>query len=309
MLRKTTMKLPAISVEALIVLDAIAERGSYAAAAEYLNKVPSALSYVVQKLEEQLDVTIFQRQGRRSALTPAGKYLLSEGRHLLVAINKISDKTKTIANGWEPSINIAFDTIIDMAIFLPSLRDFLNKHQNIEIDIREESLNGSWETLINDDVDLLIGASGAIPAHKGIRALPIGQLSLVFCVGADHILAKNHQRPIQRAELSQYRTVVIHDSTISFAPKTTSGVIEQSQHFYVTTLEQKLKAIKAGLGGGYLPIKRIQPFIERGELVVLNVVEPLPENELYLAWKVVNKGKGLQQLITLLTAANLSLNI
>lgn len=303
------MKLPAISIEALMVLDAIAERGSYAAAAEYLNKVPSALSYVVQKLEEQLDVTIFQREGRRSVLTPAGKYLLSEGRHLLLAINKISDKTKTIANGWEPNIHIAFDTIIDMAIFLPSLRDFLNKHQNIEIDIREESLNGSWETLINDEVDLLIGVSGPVPVQKGIRALPIGQLNLAFCVAADHILAKNHKRSISRAQLSQYRTIVIHDSTITFAPKTTSGVIEQSQHLYVTTLEQKLKAIKAGLGGGYLPVNRIQPYIERGELVVLNIVEPLPANELYLAWKVVNKGKGLQQLIAMLTAANLGINI
>ncbi len=54
------MLVPPITVEALLVLDAIESRGSYAAAAEQLNKVPSALSYIVQKLEEQLNVTIFE---------------------------------------------------------------------------------------------------------------------------------------------------------------------------------------------------------------------------------------------------------
>ena len=44
------MNTPPVSLEALLVLDAIEYRGSYAAAAEHLNKVPSALSYVVQKL-------------------------------------------------------------------------------------------------------------------------------------------------------------------------------------------------------------------------------------------------------------------
>jgi DNA-binding transcriptional LysR family regulator len=76
------MNSPAITIEALLVLDAIEHRGSYAAAAEQLGKVPSALSYIVQKLEEQLNVTVFQLQGMRAVLTPAGKHLLTEGRKM-----------------------------------------------------------------------------------------------------------------------------------------------------------------------------------------------------------------------------------
>ena len=108
------MNSPPISIEALLVLDAIEYRGSYAAAAEQLNKVPSALSYIVQKLEEQLNVTIFQRQGRRAVLTAAGRHLLVEGRKVLSTINSLSEQTQTIANGWEPKIRIACDSIIDI---------------------------------------------------------------------------------------------------------------------------------------------------------------------------------------------------
>lgn len=39
------------SIEALLVLDAIERKGSFAAAAHELHRVPSALTYSVQKLE------------------------------------------------------------------------------------------------------------------------------------------------------------------------------------------------------------------------------------------------------------------
>ena len=58
-----------LSLEALEVIEAIDRKGSYAAAATALNRVPSAVSYTVQKLEQDLDVTLFQKEGRRAVLT------------------------------------------------------------------------------------------------------------------------------------------------------------------------------------------------------------------------------------------------
>ena len=91
-----------ITLDALQALDAIDRRGSFAKAAEELEKATSALSYTVQKLEEQLGVTLFQRQGRRSVLTPSGRLLLEEGRKILVATTYLADQVKELATGWEP---------------------------------------------------------------------------------------------------------------------------------------------------------------------------------------------------------------
>jgi DNA-binding transcriptional LysR family regulator len=55
-----------ITLDALQALDAIDRRGSFAKAAEELGEATSALSYTVQKLEEQLGVTLFQRLGLES---------------------------------------------------------------------------------------------------------------------------------------------------------------------------------------------------------------------------------------------------
>ena len=52
----------ALTLEALRVMDAIDRRGSFAAAADELGRVPSALSYTMQKLEEELDVVLFDRE-------------------------------------------------------------------------------------------------------------------------------------------------------------------------------------------------------------------------------------------------------
>ncbi len=293
---------PPISIEALLVLDAIEYRGSYAAAAEQLNKVPSALSYIVQKLEEQLNVTIFQRQGRRSVLTPAGKHLLVEGRKVLYAINSLSEQTQTIANGWEPKIRIACDSIIDIKPIFTGIQHFLTEHQNIEIDVQEEVMSGTWESLIEDRVDLVIGAPSPVPNQKGIRAIKTGELDSVLVVSKSHELSQQSssvKKSIQSSDLKKYRSVVVHDSAQREIPWSVN-MIEGSQHFFVSSIAQKVEAIIAGIGIGYLPKNLIQHHIELGQLIIIELAEKTPSQDLFMAWKIANKGKGLNKLITIL---------
>lgn len=293
------MKTPAISLEALLVLDAIETRGSYAAAAEQLNKVPSALSYIVQKLEEQLNVTLFQRQGRRAVLTPAGKHLLSEGRKVLSAINTLSEQTQTIANGWEPKIRLACDSIMDIKTIFNGIKGFLAAHHSIEIDVQEQVMNGTWEALIDDRVDLVIGAPAPVPNQKGIRAIKIAELNSVLVVNKAHELSLIKQ-PIKLEQLSGYRNVVVHDSAQHQIPWSVN-MIAGSQHFFVSSIAIKTAAIIAGIGIGYLPKNLIQDHIESGELIVIKLAEERPPQDLFMAWKITNKGKGLNKLITILS--------
>ena len=102
-----------ISQESFEILDAIDRRGSFAKAAEELDKATSAISYEVSKLEEQLGITIFERQGRRSVLTPAGRLLLQEGRVILAATARLADQARELANGWEPRICIGVEATLN----------------------------------------------------------------------------------------------------------------------------------------------------------------------------------------------------
>ena len=292
------MNTPPVSLEALLVLDAIEYRGSYAAAAEQLNKVPSALSYVVQKLEDQLNVTIFVRQGRRAVLTPAGKHLLIEGRKVLLAINALSEQTQTIANGWEPKIRIACDSIMDIKQVFNDIQCFLIDNENIQIDVKEEVMNGTWEALIEDRVDLVIGAPAPVPSQKGIHAIKMKELDSVLVVSKSHRLSKV-KSPIQTSELSKYRSVVVHDSAKNEIPWSIN-IIEGSQHFYVSTIAHKLEAIMSGIGIGYLPTHIVQKYITSGELTEIVLKDKKLPQDLFMAWKITNKGKGLRALKAIL---------
>lgn len=290
-----------ITIEALHMLDAIDRRGSFAKAAEELNKATSALSYAVQKLEEQLGVTVFQRQGRRSVLTPAGKLLLEDGRKILNATALLADKATEIATGWEPRLRIATESTLNYSVFFQVLSAFLEEHESMEIDISECLLGGGWDALEQDKVDMIVGAPGPVPMQKGIRAVPITQHDLVPVIASHHPLAKlaNDPKAIEAA-LPNIRRVVTHDTSLVNITRS-AGLTDGKKILYVQTVDQKIEAQLAGLGIGHLPKHRIQRYLDNGSLTALKLQKPNPEN--FIAWKISNKGKALHTLSRLLSAA------
>ncbi len=102
----------ALTLEALRVMDAIDRRGSFAAAADELGRVPSALSYTMQKLEEELDVVLFDRSGHRTKFTNVGRMLLERGRVLLEAADKLTTDAEALARGWETHLTLVTEALV-----------------------------------------------------------------------------------------------------------------------------------------------------------------------------------------------------
>jgi DNA-binding transcriptional LysR family regulator len=303
-LEEPAMRHSPITLDALQVLDAIDRRGSFAKAAEELGKATSALSYTVQKLEEQLGVTLFQRQGRRSVLTASGKLLLDEGRKILGATAYLADQVKELATGWEPRLRLGLESTAERAPFFLALGRLLEEQPNLEIDVQECVLNGGWEALEMDSIDLLVGASAPVPLQKGFRALPIPAADMLLVVAAGHPLALIANDPQAVAEqLPHCRRIVTHD-TAKFNVLRNEGLTTGNQVLYVQTMEQKIQSQLAGLGVGHLPRKLIQAHLDSGALVALTTHAPTTENlERYIAWKISNKGKALKRLTQLLSDA------
>jgi len=283
-----------MNIEVLEILDAIDRRGSFAKAAEDLNKATSALSYGIQKLEEQLDISVFQRQGRRSVLTPAGRLILNEGRKILESTILLADKAKELATGWEPKVRIAAESTLDHSIFFKILGDFLAEHEAMEIDVCESVLSGGWEALEHDRVDLLVGAPGPVPLQKGFRAVSINPSEMVPVIASHHPLARLANDPEALKEaIPMTRAVVTHDTALVDVTRN-AGFSMGKKIIYVQTMEQKIEAQLAGLGLGHIPKFRIQRYLDEGRLVILNL--GTPGNENFIAWKISNKGKALQAL-------------
>ena len=243
-----------LTLESLLLVDAIARRGSFAAAAEELGRVPSAVTYAARRLEGDLDALLFDRAGYRARLTPAGEELLREGRHLLAAADDLARRVQRVAAGWEQELRIALDTIIPFERFVPLLDRFCDLAPT-QVRITEEVLGGTWDALLGGRADIAIGASqeGPVP-HRlsiGYRSEPLDTVDLVFAVAPSHPLA-GLPSPLPHAEIRRHRQIVVGDTSQELAPRTT-GLVGAANVLTVPTMAAKIQAQVAGLGCGYLP--------------------------------------------------------
>lgn len=271
-----------LSIDALEVIDAIARKGSFAAAAESLYRVPSAVTYTIRKLEEDLGVVLFDRSGHRANLTEAGAELLKEGRYLLDAAHALESRVKRVATGVETDIGIAISDLFSNDALFDILHDFYAQGFGTRIKIMREVFGGSWDALISGRADISIGAPGEAPPGGGFSTRILGQLEFVFAVAPHHPLAQLPE-PLNNQDIIQYRAVAAADSSRNLPPRT-SGILSGQDVLTVSDMRGKLEAQLAGLGVGYLPIKMAQQYAKHGQLVIKEVAEPRAVGPSYLAW-------------------------
>lgn len=286
-----------LTLDALDVLDAIDAKGSYAAAAAALYRVPSAVSYTVQKLEEDLGLVLFRKAGRRSELTPAGRHLIQQGRELLSAADKLVESTKQVNDGWESVLNITVDTLFDFDVIYPHMEKLYELKPDIEINLYEEVLSGTWEMLVEDKADLIIGAGATELGHNslGVCCAPYHCVSWEFVVAKGHPLCEI-EKGLTQEDICQYRAIVVKDSSRNL-PAMNHLVFEKQSVLRVATLQHKLEAQLRGLGVGFLPCHQVKPYLESGELVALPFGGEVTCYNTRMAWKSNNKGKALRWFI------------
>jgi DNA-binding transcriptional LysR family regulator len=288
-----------ISLEALQILDAIDARGSFAAAAEALHRVPSALTHAVKKLEDDLAVVLFVREGRRAVLTPAGRTLLDEGRHLLRAAGELECRVRRVATGWENELRIAVDAVTDCAALLPLFAEFYRQAGGTRLRLSTEVLGGCWDALVTGRADLAVGAPGDAPPGGGFRTRPFGAVEFVFVVAPNHPLAALPE-PLAPAVIQQHRAVALADTSRQLLART-SGLISGQDVLTVPDTASKLAALTAGLGIGHLPRHQAAAALAAGTLVAKEVAEPKPTLPLYLAWRSDHEGNALAWFLERLT--------
>lgn len=281
-----------LSLDALQIVEAIDRRGSFAAAGKELHKVPSTISYTVAKLEEDLGVQVFERLGPKVALTPAGQELLKEGRYLLKAAQDLEHRVRRVASGWETEFTLGMDSMLSPSGLREDIRAFYEVTTHTHLDVVLDALSGTWEALLDGRADLLVGAAGEGPSGGGYTAEPMGVVPFVFAIAPDHPLAKV-RRPLTKADMQEYRAVVVADSARKLTARTV-GILFGQDALTVPDMQSKFAYQLAGLGFGFLPEAYARAAIEAGRLVECEVEEPRLPETFYLAWRSGEAGAALK---------------
>jgi molybdate transport repressor ModE-like protein len=276
-----------LSPEALTLLQAIAQAGSFAAAARQLGVVPSALTYRVRQIEEALDVLLFDRSARQARPTEAGRELLREGERLLAEMEAVANRVRRVATGWESQFTVAVDSIIAQPVIMELCADFLALRPPTRLRLRDETLSGTLQALTSGMADLAIGVGLDTSTLAGIVHQPLGRVAFVYAVAPHHPLATAPE-PLGDELIQRHRAVAVADS-VPVGGGITVGLLAGQDVLTVSTMDAKLDAQLRGLGGGFLPEPLARPYIESGRLVVRAVQRPSREAPLSYAWR---SGRG-----------------
>lgn len=286
---------PRITLDQWTVLVSVVESGSYAKAAQAIHKSQSTLTYAIQQLERLLDVKVFERQGRKAVLTPAGRLLYRRGKQLLEEAARLEHAAGDLARGWEPEIRLAVDAVFPTWLLLKCLEEFARERPETRIELYETVLGGHEEALNEKKADLAIG--GIIPAgFVGDTLMPA---RFVCAAAPSHPL---HQlgRELTLADLRRHRHLVIRDSSASRAR---SGGWLNELRWTVSYKATSIRAAVMGLGFAWYPVDSIREELDSGAL------KPLPLREgrerhatLYLIYADREAaGPGTQRLAALIT--------
>ena len=279
----------ALTPDALLMIDAIARTGSFAAAARELGKVPSALTYSVRQLEDALDVLLFDRRSRQAKPTAAGLELLNEGRRLLAEMDAVANRVRRVATGWETQLTIACDgvlsrlTLLELCEAFYAIRPGGDGHSpGTRLRLRTEVLAGTWEALVSGQADLALGVP-LDSAAAGVEVRPLGDLEFVFAMAPHHPLAAATE-PLEDAELIRHRAVAVADSAQRLAPLTIN-LLPGQDVLTVSSMQAKIEAQLRCLGCGFVPEPLVRDHLRAGRLVSRQVRRQWRSARLGYAWR------------------------
>jgi DNA-binding transcriptional LysR family regulator len=252
-----------MTLDQLKVLCTVIETGSFSAAAEKLNRVQSAVSIAIKKLEESLDIKIFDRDAYRPQLTEAGIEIHRQALTILKQTDFLNYTAEQIAIGEESEITIAIDGICPLDVITKNLKQFKSLHPHVRILLYVEYL-GVMERLNQEAID--IGFTQVLETPEWLEAIPLIDIPYLPVVAPDHPLLDIDNNIKQK--LAEHTQIVVSSSQHS---SLTVNVSEEASIWHVGDFDSKRQLIKEGLGWGYMPQHMIDNELKENKLVILDM--------------------------------------
>lgn len=176
------------------------EAGSFAAAAQSLDVVPSALSKVISALEKELGFSLLSRTTRRLSLTDEGSAYHDQCRQILAAIEAAeavgrgsgSQARGTLRVGMHPGLRFAM---------MSGWRPFLDQHPDLKI---ETLITNTAAAVVDEGLDLVLHVGPL--SDSSLIARPLGTTRPIVCASPAYLADRGEPR--HPSELAGHTAVI-----------------------------------------------------------------------------------------------------
>lgn len=196
------------NLDHLQTLIAIADLGTFAAAAQALHLAPPTVSLHVKELETRLNAELVVRGRRQAELTAAGEVLVQQGRQLLLAAADLAERVQRRASGREGIVRAGVSAGVSTRLLPRMLEALAQRSPGVEIRLEAVGSADAMRRLAAGTLDVAMVASPQAPTPD-VRLSPWRSDAMVALLPA----AWDAPEQITPAWLAQRRWA-------SFAPAT-----------------------------------------------------------------------------------------
>lgn len=253
---------------AMRCFSAVAELGSFSAAARRLGRSKASVSRQVAELEASLDAQLLLRTTRRVNLTETGHACLVRCRELLTALDDLENAVRGREAALGGMLRVAGPHTFAELHLSGAIDAFMRLHPALEIEL---SLTDGYVDLVRDACDVAIRIGALEDSSLVARRLAT---SRILCCAAPGYLGE-HGRPETPAALAAHVLVVdtnFRQASWRFVVDGRSEMVRARGRLQVNSAAFVREQLLAGAGVGLVPEFVVANALARGELVALPFV-------------------------------------
>lgn len=223
---------------------AVAETGSFSAAARNLKRAQSVVSMHIAGFEAELGYKLFDRTPK-PVLTAQGLELLVGAKRVLVEADRLQNRALTLSETQTPSIYMGIDLVLEAPVMIDLLRLFAKSFPSVRLQI--ENISGSeakWfftKTAMN--LALVFSSDPSLESDEYI----LGHSPLSIVVAKNHPLAAIDRPTVD--DLRRYRQIVVHARD----PQSPSPAVVNTDYWEIDSGLWALGLAARGVGWAILP--------------------------------------------------------
>ncbi len=252
-----------ITIDQILCLKAIQESGSINGASEILNKAKSAVSYTINRLDEQLGFATLDRSHYRIKLTPQGEAFLNKARPFLKDLESLKEEAHKIASGVEMKLAMSATAIYPSVKINNVLREIITQFPATEFTFHREILSGE-KMLINEQVD--IGIFESLRNTVDVDFKKIDKVDMKLVISGSHPFLDLPKKQQTMEALLEYPHIIQRSTLLD---DTNMGSPDVAKRWSVSDLDSKKDLIMNNLGWGRLPDHSIKAEIKSKKLTHL----------------------------------------
>lgn len=230
----------------------VVRNGGMTQASEHLYIAQSTISKNIKSIENEFDITLFDRRKKHIILTDIGQIFYDKCVEALAVLDDLSLEMGDVTNLERGHIRIGISAIMNVRLFTESLNQFHSQYPNVTYEVIEGGGKAVEFYLNNDEIDVGITT---LPVDEDIyHAVPLYKERLLLIVDKNSELAQ--QSSIYLGDLKDESFIMFHDDyylkdqiiescrKVGFHPKT---VAKMSQITFIENM------IRDGIGVSILP--------------------------------------------------------